>query len=217
MKIVVFGSTGRVGSSFTAKAAAAGHQVVAFARRADMVKVEGVHPFQGDVRDHDAVRTALSQGCDAVVCCIGEAGLKPSTIVTDAFTSIIDAMTGLGLKRFLAVSGSAEMKQMTMAGKIYTAILKRTPVGHAIRDHDGGLKVVQQSSLEWTLAGCNYLSDGPERGTGIGSHSSFLAGSRRSTLQMSPRFYSKRQKFPPFEMRSLESGINPHSATRTCP
>ena len=51
-----------------------------------------------------------------------------------------------------------------MAGKIYTAILKRTPVGHAIRDHDGGLKVVQQSSLEWTLAGCNYLSDGPERG-----------------------------------------------------
>jgi uncharacterized protein len=164
MKIVVFGSTGRVGSSFTAKAAAAGHQVVAFARRADMVKVEGVHLFQGDVRDHDAVRTALSQRCDAVVCCIGEAGLKPSTIVTDAFTSIIDAMTGLGLKRFLAVSGSAEMKQMTMAGKIYTAILKRTPVGHAIRDHDGGLKVLQQSSLEWTLAGCNYLSDGPERG-----------------------------------------------------
>jgi hypothetical protein len=56
------------------------------------------------------------------------------------------------------------MKLMTITGKIYTAILKRTPVGHAIRDHDGGLKVVQHSTLEWTLAGCNYLGDGPERG-----------------------------------------------------
>jgi len=164
MKIAVFGATGRVGRSFTTKAAAAGHEVVAFARRPDTVTVEGVRQFQGDVRDRDAVRTALSPGCDAVVCCIGEAGLKPSTIVTDSFTSIIDAMTGLGLRRFLAVSGSAEMKHMTMTGKIYTAILKRTPVGHAIRDHDGGLKVVQQSTLEWTLAGCNYLGDGPERG-----------------------------------------------------
>ena len=165
MKIVVFGATGRVGSSFTTKAAAAGHQVVAFVRRPDRVTVEGVvHQVQGDVRDRDAVKTALLPGCDAVVCCIGEAGLKPSTIVTDAFTSIIDAMTALGLRRFLAVSGSAEMKQMTMAGNIYTAILKRTPVGHAIRDHDGGLNVVQQSNLEWTLAGCNYLADGPERG-----------------------------------------------------
>ncbi len=90
--------------------------------------------------------------------------LKPSTIVTDAFTSIVDVMTSLGLSRFLAVSGSAEMKQMTTTGRIFTAILKRTPVGHAIRDHDEGLKVVRQSNLEWTLAGCNILSDGPERG-----------------------------------------------------
>src|SRR5260370_26702783 len=60
--------------------------------------------------------------------------------------------------------GRWEMKERSMAGKIYSEKLKRTPVGHAIRDHDGGLKVLQQSSLEWTLAGCNYLSDGPERG-----------------------------------------------------
>jgi putative NADH-flavin reductase len=164
MKIVVFGATGRVGRSFTAKAAAAGHQVVAFVRRSDAGMGEGIRQFQGDVRDRDAVMTALSPGCDAVVCCIGEAGLKPSTIVTDAFTSIVAAMTSLGLSRFLAVSGSAEMKQMTTTGRIFTAILKRTPVGHAIRDHDEGLKVVRQSVLEWTLAGCNILSDGPERG-----------------------------------------------------
>lgn len=164
MKIVVFGATGRVGRSFTAKAAAASHQVLAFVRRQDAVMGEGIRQFQGDVRDRDAVRTALSQGCDAVVCCIGEAGLKPSTIVTDGFASIVDAMTALSLKRFLAVSGSAEMKQMTTTGRVFTALLRRTPVGHAIRDHDGGLQVVQQSTLIWTLAGCNILADGPERG-----------------------------------------------------
>lgn len=164
MRIVVFGATGRVGRSFTAKAAAAGHEVLAFVRRSDAIRDEGILQIQGDVRDRDAVRTALSPGCDAVVCCIGEAGLKPSTIVTEAFTSIVDAMSALSLRRFLAVSGSAEMKQMTTAGRIFTALLIRTPVGHAIRDHDGGLKVVQQSTLEWTLAGCNILADGPELG-----------------------------------------------------
>jgi putative NADH-flavin reductase len=157
--IVVFGATGRVGRAFTAKAAAAGHDV----RRPGKLRIPGVREFEGDVRHREAVKAALSPNCDAVVCCIGESGLKPSTIVTDAFTAIVDSMTLLGLKRFLAVSGSAEMKQMTLFGKLCTALLKCTPVRHAVRDHDEGLKVLRKSNLDWTLAGCNYLGNGPER------------------------------------------------------
>ena len=74
-------------------------------------------------------------------------------------------MTANGLKRFIGVSGSAEMPRKTMLGKLYTSILRCTPVGNAVRDHDGGLRVLQASSLDWTLAGCNYLADGPERGS----------------------------------------------------
>lgn len=163
--IVVFGATGRVGRSFTAKATAAGHDVRAFVRRLGVLQIPGVREFQGDVRDREAVKAALSSDCEAVVCCIGESGLKPSTIVTDAFTAIVDSMTLLGLKRFLAVSGSAEIEKMTLSGKLCTALLKLTPVGHAVRDHDGGLKVLRKTHLDWTLAGCNYLGNGPERGT----------------------------------------------------
>ena len=32
-----------------------------------------------------------------------------------------------------------------------------------MRDHDGGLRVLQASNLDWTLAGCNYFADWPER------------------------------------------------------
>jgi hypothetical protein len=62
--------------------------------------------------------------------------------VTNSFTAIVDSMTLLGLKRFLAVSGSAEMKKMALFRKLCTALLKCTSVGHTVRNHDGGLKVL---------------------------------------------------------------------------
>ena len=165
MKVIVFGATGRVGRAIVGKAVTAGHWVTAFVRDPSRASIlNGAALVQGDVRDHQAVRAALAAEFDAVIVCIGEAGLKPSNIVTEGFSSIAAGMTASGLKRFIGVSGSAEMPRKTMLGKLYTSILRCTPVGNAIRDHDGGLRILQASSLDWTLAACNYLADGPERG-----------------------------------------------------
>ena len=166
MNFIVFGASGRVGRCFLTKAAAAGHNVTAFVREPAKLKDHtSLTIVAGDIRNRKAVDAALVPRFDAVVVCIGETGLKPSTVITDGFAAIAAAMTAHDQHRFVGVSGSAEMPQKTLGGRLYTQILRLTPVGNAIRDHDGGLRVLKNSSLDWVLAGCNYLPEGPERGS----------------------------------------------------
>ena len=52
MKIVVLGATGNVGSRFTAQAAAAGHQIIAYARNPEAVTAQpGVTTAKGSAED----------------------------------------------------------------------------------------------------------------------------------------------------------------------
>jgi hypothetical protein len=50
--------------------------------------------------------------------------------------AIVAAMKDRGIDRLLFVSGVAEMPNKTFFGRLTAALLKLTPVGHAIRDHD---------------------------------------------------------------------------------
>jgi putative NADH-flavin reductase len=166
MKLIVFGATGRVGSCVVRQAANAGHAVTAFVR--DQKKLagdaDGVSIVDGDVLSDDSVGSALDRGFDAVVSAIGVAGgLARSTLVTDGTRVITTQMKARGIARYLAVSGVAEMPQSTFAGKITKAILRATPIGNAIGDHDGAFAIVKASSLDWTLAGCGYIQSGPRR------------------------------------------------------
>jgi putative NADH-flavin reductase len=164
MKLIVFGATGRVGSSFVEQAVSAGHQVTVYVRDAAALNLLGLTIYEGDASDVFAVGRALNDGYDAVVNCIGSRQLKPSTVVRDSYTSIIAGMQAAGIKRLIGVSGTAEMADKTGFGQFYTSILKRTPVGHTVRDHDAALAIVQNSELDWTLVGCNYLKSGPAKG-----------------------------------------------------
>ena len=166
MKIIVFGATGRVGACVVEQAVAAGHDVTAFVRDCRRLAVGGdkVSIVEGDVRDQAAVRSALDPGFDAVVVAIGETALKPSTLVTDGMHTIITAMKDRGIGRLLFVSGVAEMPNKTVFGKLMAALLKLTPVGHAIRDHDRPFEELRLSGLQWMVAGGPYIKDGPRRG-----------------------------------------------------
>jgi uncharacterized protein len=164
MKLMIFGATGRVGQSLVHKAKLAGHDMTILVRDALRVKTDGLKTYVGDVRDKKAVTRAMQDKFDAVIVCLGETGLRQSTIMEDGMASIIAAMQANVISRLIMVSGTAEMPQKTAFGKIYTAILRRTPIGHAIRDHDAAFELIKATSLNWTLVGCNYLKTGPERG-----------------------------------------------------
>jgi uncharacterized protein len=165
MKLTVFGATGRVGASFVDRAITAGHEVMAFVRDPARVANPLARIIIGQITDPAAVTLALQAGCDAVIFCVGAGPLKPSTVVTDSMRVVVGAMQALGIERLLAVSGTAEMPDKTAWGRLYTSLLRRTPVGHAVRDHDGAYASVAGSGLSWVLAGCNYIANGPPRGT----------------------------------------------------
>jgi putative NADH-flavin reductase len=167
VRIIVFGANGRVGSCVVTQAVGAGHNVTAFVRDRKKLpsNVAGVSVVEGDALSEDSVGSALGRGFDAVVSAIGVAGgLARTTLVTDA-TRVITAQTERhGTRRYLAVSGIAEMKQ-SFAGNVTIAILRTSPIGNAIRDHDGAFEIVTASGLDWTLAGCGYIQSGPRRNT----------------------------------------------------
>jgi putative NADH-flavin reductase len=165
MKLMVFGGTGRTGSCFIDQAIARGHEVTAYVRDKNKVKNAGAKWVMGDVRNPEAVAQSLNGNFDAVIVCIGNTVLEPSTIVTEGYRSIIASMKKNKLERLLGVSGSAEMPDKTFWGALSTRLFKLTPVGHAMRDHDAAYSEVASSGLKWTLAGCNYLPDGPSKGS----------------------------------------------------
>jgi putative NADH-flavin reductase len=166
MKVLVFGATGRVGAAVIEQAAAAGHSVTAFVRNPQKLAnlPAGVAIAVGDVYKPETIDSAMAAGFDAVIVAVGADPLKPSTLVTDSARAIVVAAKKSGIKRYIGITGTAEMPKQTFFGKLATAILRLTPVGNAARDHDGAFDAVCESGLNWTLAGCPYIKDGETRG-----------------------------------------------------
>jgi hypothetical protein len=104
---------------------------------------------------------------------VGTDPAKPSTIVTDTARAIVAAMRAGGVRRYVAISGTAQMAK-TPLGALSIAILRLTPVGNALRDHEGAFAIVTASGLDWTLAGCPWIKDGPARG--YREHAKFPGG-----------------------------------------
>ena len=173
MRVLVLGATGRVGTEVAGRASEAGHEVTAFVRDPVRLKVSTAHIAVGDIARPDSLVAALGGGIDAVVNAVSADPLKPSTIVTDTARAIVAAMRAGGVRRYVAISGTAQMPK-TAFGALSVAILRRTPVGNAIRDHQGAFAVVTASDLDWTLAGCPWIKDGPPRG--YREHATFTGG-----------------------------------------
>ena len=165
--VLVFGATGRVGAAAIAQASAAGYRVTAFVRDPKRLGPlpAGVSVAVGDVYKAETVEQAMAGGFEAVIVAIGADPLKPSTVVTDSARAIVAAARKTGVPRYLGITGTAEMPHKTFFGRLSTAILRLTPVGHAAKDHDGAFDAVRSSGLDWTLAGCPYIKDGEARGT----------------------------------------------------
>jgi len=166
MKVIVFGATGRVGQAFVERALGAGYSVTAVVR--DSARMSATNPLlavvKGDVLNNVSIADAFSGGrWDAVVNVVGADPLKPSKLVTDTAAALVPLAVKHGVTRYLGITGTAEMDK-TVFGQIATFVLQRTPVGHAIRDHDGAIAIVRASSLDWFLVGCPWIRDGPAKG-----------------------------------------------------
>lgn len=164
--VVVFGATGRVGAAVLDQALEAGHLVTAVAR--DPSKVSSRHErlrvVPGDTLAPPTVVAALTDEASpvtAVVMAVGGHALKASTLVTSSVINIMAAMTETGVHRYLGVSGTAQMPATAM-GQV--TLLGVRLFFKAAADHQGAFDAITASPLDYVLAGCPSIKDGPRTG-----------------------------------------------------
>ena len=153
MNIAVLGANGRSGRAFVAAALAAGHVVRA-----------GVHsdnPFRSTpsltVVECDATKVddlrRLIKGTDAVVSLIGHSRGSSATVQTVAMHELVPLMEARGPKRLVSLTGTG----VRCPGDKVTLLDRLLNFGLGIfdparlRDGQQHVRVIEQSSLEWTV------------------------------------------------------------------
>lgn len=162
MRIAVIAASGRSGQAFVAEALAAGHTVRAGIRGQDpFAPHEGLVTVECDATDISQV-TALIEHCDAVVSLIGHVKGSDALVQTNAITTIIRAMEATGIERIVSLTGVGVGSKGAINQAIVRLLSQITVwVGiDRLKDGLAHARVLQQSSLDWTVVKVLLLSDG---------------------------------------------------------
>jgi len=167
MKIVVFGATGGTGAKLVERGLAAGHHVVAVARRPEAVDThhERLVVVKGDVLVLETVRAAV-RGADVVISAIGPADNKrPGTLVSAGVANIIDACAAEGVKRFVFESGImvGTGRGLSLPMRIGLALF-RWRHSELCDDKRKAEAAIRQSGLDWVIVRPPTLVHEPARG-----------------------------------------------------
>lgn len=159
MKIALLGATGKVGRHTLTEAVAAGHHVIAYARRADAVeKLPGVSAVQGAIEDTAALTDAITSADALVVAITGP--IKDTTFAQRTLPAILDAASEAGVARLVLVSafgaGDTADKASGFARLIYRTVLKGFLADKAVAE-----RLLAGSGLNWTTVYPVNLKDGP--------------------------------------------------------
>ncbi len=167
MKIVVFGATGATGRQVVEQALAAGHEVVAVARRASRVTARaGLVVLAGDVLDAESMRDSCA-GANAVVSCLGpSSNLRPGTVMSVGTANMLAAAESAGVRRFVFQSGIglSDGTELSLGFRILLAALWRPVFGAALADKAEGERLVRASSIDWVIVRPVGLRDAPAVG-----------------------------------------------------
>jgi putative NADH-flavin reductase len=182
MKIVIFGASGKTGTLLTKQALDSGHQVTAYVRRADSMKLQhpGLKVVVGNLDDSAKIKEAIS-GADACISTLGGNSLtKHSTEIIKGIDNIVTLVEQAGIKRFVYLSslGAGESRfVMSLFIRFFIAdIMLRVPLS----DHTTNEKRIAKSKLHWTLVRPAGLTNGPK--TGRLKH-----GSKNAVLKGTPQ------------------------------
>jgi putative NADH-flavin reductase len=161
MKLLIFGASGATGIHLVEQALTGGHEVTAFVR--DERKLSISHPklsqIQGNVGDAKSVQKAVA-GQDAVFSALGAHRVYQfDPIVVNGLTYIINAMSDLKVKRLIYLSTMAVEATRGQAGFVIRA-LAPTLLRYEIRGHEIREKIIQDSSLQWTIVRAPILTNG---------------------------------------------------------
>lgn len=167
MKLVVFGATGGTGRRVVERALAAGHEVIAVARRPEAVQVahDRLRVVRGDVLDRASVAEVV-HGANAVISAIGPADNKqPGTLISDGVANMVHACEAGGVRRLVFESGLmvGTGAGLSPLGKLGVAIYRRM-YRRLCEDKRKAEAALAASSLEFVIVRPPGLDDSPAKG-----------------------------------------------------
>ena len=166
MQIIVFGATGGTGQEIVKQALERGHDVTAFVRNPDKVKMthDRLSIVRGNVMDAASVDAAMP-GHDAVLVAIGHRRyLGPSNILSQGTRHVVNAMQRHGVRRMVCETALGVGDSAGRLGVYYTLFV--VPVILPFYWYDKGRqeRVVRGSNLEWIIVRPGQLTNGRKRG-----------------------------------------------------
>ncbi|MEM6800831.1 MAG: SDR family oxidoreductase [Bacteroidota bacterium] len=165
MKVLVIGSTGRVGNLLVEYSLELGHEVTAFARNIEGLKTE--HPalrkVRGDVLYPSLVESAV-EGHDVVLSVIGIRQFSgPITLLSTGIKNIVEAMERQKVKRLLTVTGAGILQEN--ADYLIMESLSFPPnLQNISLDHRRVFETLEASSLDWTIVSPSFMHSGERTG-----------------------------------------------------
>jgi uncharacterized protein YbjT (DUF2867 family) len=165
-RLLVIGASQGIGLETVKLALAAGHHVRAFARSAGSLPLENANleKFAGDARDGSAIIRAL-EGRDAVIQTLGvpltpDTVLHGTTLFSQTTRPLVDAMTAHGPRRLIVATGIGAGNSRDCLGPISGAAFALT-LRRIYDDKDAQERIVQGSTLDWTIVRPGVLTSGP--------------------------------------------------------
>jgi len=161
MKLAIFGATGTVGRHVVEQALAQGHQVVAFARNPANLAIThpNFRPFSGDVFEPLAVSTAI-KGCDGVLVSLGSSKLT-GKVRSVGTRHIVEAMEQQQVKRLICQSTLGVGESRANLNFFWKYIMFGFILRCIFKDHVEQEKIVENSSLDWTIVHPAAFTDEP--------------------------------------------------------
>jgi putative NADH-flavin reductase len=164
VKLIVFGSTGGIGSQVLPQALAAGHTVTAVARNpaAITLRHERLTVVQADALEPRTLDQPLA-GQDAVISALGVRTRAPTTVYSDGVANIMRAMRAANVRRLLCVSATGldpgPLLQRWLAKPILWMLFKDMYTDLVRMEAE-----MRRSDLEWTIVRPPQLTDGSRTG-----------------------------------------------------
>jgi putative NADH-flavin reductase len=162
MRLFIMGATGGTGRALVEQAINRGHQVTAFVRSPQKLGLatSGVTVVQGDPRNAAELGRAMN-GAEAVLSALGPPipFTGRTTIMGDAAKATIEAMRVASVRRLLSMSGDLQFPD---AGP--PKLLRVTLLRHLATDQAEMERVIQSSSLDWTIVRPTRLTNAASTG-----------------------------------------------------
>ena len=165
-RVLVIGSTGRLGSRVVDAALAAGHEVTALARDPSAVEVGDrtrLRVVRGDVRDITSLRSALA-GHDVAVSCLGPRKRSERSLRTEGMRNITAAASAAGVSRLVALSAFgvgdslAHLRRTTF---VFSRIILPVFLKAQFEDMARMEELVRETELESVIVRPSALTDKP--------------------------------------------------------